>query len=84
MTKFVPYYTFFLKKKKKEKRKKKTPPANAGHTGLIPESGKSSGEGNSMSLQDSCLENPMDRGAWGLAKSQTQLCDSTTTTTSSP
>ena len=37
---------------------------NAGDTGLIPESGISSGEGNGNSLQYSCLENPMDRGAW--------------------
>jgi len=39
-------------------------PANAGDTGLIPESGRSSGEGNGNPLQDSCLEKPMDRGAW--------------------
>ena len=32
--------------------------------GLIPGSGKSLGEGNGNSLQDSCLINPMDRGAW--------------------
>ena len=31
---------------------------------LIPGSGSSPGEGNSNSLQYSCLENPMDRGAW--------------------
>ena len=31
--------------------------------GLIPESGRSSGEGNGTPLQYSCLENPMDRGA---------------------
>ena len=39
-------------------------PANAEDTGLIPESGRSSGEGNGNPLQDSCLEKPMDRGAW--------------------
>ena len=33
-------------------------------TGLIPMSGKSPGEGNDNPLQYSCLENPMDRGAW--------------------
>ena len=38
------------------------------------------GEGNGIPLQYSCLENPMDRGAWwaavhGVAKSQTQLSD---------
>ena len=41
-------------------------------------------EGNGTPLQYSCLENPMDRGAWwaavhGVAKSQTQLCDFTFT-----
>ena len=42
----------------------KNPPANAGDVGLIPGSGRSPREGNSNSLQYSCLENPMDRGAW--------------------
>ena len=37
---------------------------NAGHLGLIPGSGRSPGEGNGNPLQYSCLENPMDRGAW--------------------
>ena len=37
---------------------------NAGDLGLIPGSGRSSGEGNGNSLQYSCLENPMDRGVW--------------------
>ena len=44
----------------------------------IPGSGRSPGEGNGNSLQYSCLEDPMDRGAWwaavrGVTKSQTQL-----------
>ena len=42
-------------------------PANAGvvkETGLIPESGRSPGEGHGKPLRYSCLENPMDRGAW--------------------
>ena len=38
--------------------------ANAGNVGLIPGLGRSPGEGNGNSLQYSCLENPMDRGAW--------------------
>ena len=43
-------------------------------TGSIPGSGRSLGEGNGNPLQHSCLENPMDRGAWratvhGVAKS---------------
>ena len=37
---------------------------NVGDPGLIPGSGRSSGEGNGNPLQYSCLENPMDRGAW--------------------
>ena len=37
---------------------------NAGDPGSIPGLGRSPGEGNSNLLQDSCLENPMDRGAW--------------------
>ena len=37
--------------------------ANAGDVGLIPGSGRSPGEGNCSPLQDSCLENHMDRGA---------------------
>ena len=41
-------------------------PANAGHTGSIPGSGRSPREGNGSPLQYSCLGNTMDRGAWGL------------------
>ena len=60
-------------------------PANArdtGDMGLIPGSGRSTGEGNGNPLQYSCLENPMDIGAWwatvhGVAKSRTQLSDFT-------
>ena len=37
---------------------------NAGDLGLIPGSGRSPGVGHSNPLQYSCLENPMDRGAW--------------------
>ena len=40
---------------------------NAGDLGLIPESGRSLGEGNGYPLQYSCLENSMDRGArWAI------------------
>ena len=42
----------------------KNPLANAGDTGLIPESGRFPGEGNDNLLQYSCLENSMDRQAW--------------------
>ena len=45
----------------------KSPAANAGDVGLIPGSGRSPGEGNGNPLQYSCLENPMDRGAWWAA-----------------
>ena len=37
---------------------------NAGDLGLIPGLGRSPGEGNDNPFQYSCLENPMDRGAW--------------------
>ena len=55
---------------------------NVGDLGSIPGSGRSPGEGNGNSFQYSCLENPMDRGAWwaavhGVAKSRTQLRDFT-------
>jgi len=55
-------------------------PADAGDTGSIPGSGRSSGEGNGNPLQYSHLENPMDRGAWwaavyGVTKSQIRLRD---------
>ena len=40
------------------------PPANAGDGGFDPWVGKTPGEGNGNPLQYSCLENPMDRGAW--------------------
>ena len=40
---------------------------NAGDMGSIPGSGRSLGEGNGNPLQYSCLENPMDRGAWRAA-----------------
>ena len=36
----------------------------AGDLGLIPGSGRSPAEGNGNPLQYSCLENPMDAGAW--------------------
>ena len=45
----------------------KNPPANAGDigdAGSIPSSGRFLGGENGNPLQYSCLENPMDRGAW--------------------
>ena len=47
---------------------------------LIPGLGRPPGEGNGNPLQYSCLENPMDGGAWGatvhgVAKNQTRLSD---------
>ena len=59
----------------------KNPPADAGDTrdaGLIPRSGRSPGGGNGNPLQYSCLETPMDRGAWraivhGVTKSRRSL-----------
>ena len=57
---------------------------NVGDRGSIPGSGRSPGEGNGNPLQYSCLEKPMDRGAWysivhGVAKSRTRLRDFTFT-----
>ena len=56
--------------------------SNAGDLGSIPGSGRSPGEGNGNPFQDSCLENPMDGGAWwatvhGVEKSQTRLSNLT-------
>ena len=59
----------------------KNPPANAGDTGYIgsiPGLESSLGEENGNPLQYTCLENPMDRGAWwatvhGFAQNRTQL-----------
>ena len=53
-------------------------PTKVGDTGLIPGSGRPSGEGNGNPLQNSCLENSMDRGAWraavhGVTESRTRL-----------
>ena len=42
----------------------KNPPANAGDLGPIPGSGRSPEEGSGNLLQNSCLGNSMDRGAW--------------------
>ena len=42
----------------------KSLPANTEGVGLLPGSGKSPGEGKGSPLQYSCLENPLDRGAW--------------------
>ena len=58
---------------------------SAGDLGSIPESGRCPGEGNGNPLQYSCLENPMEGGAWqgtvhGVAKSRTPLSDFTSHT----
>ena len=50
---------------------------SAGDPGSVPELGRSPGEGNGYPLQNSFLENPMDRGVWwatvcGVPKDQTQ------------
>ena len=47
-----------------EKSDSKAPVYNAGDPGSILGLGRSPGEGNGNPLQDYCLENPMDRGAW--------------------
>ena len=57
-------------------------PANAGDAGLISGSGRCPGGGNGNPLQYSCLENPMDRGAWwaiahGATESDTTSAENT-------
>ena len=59
-------------------------PAVAGDVDLIPGSGRAPGGGNGKPLRYSCLENPMDGGAWratahGVSKSWTQLSVQTRT-----
>ena len=54
------------------------PAANAGDVGSIPGVGRSPGGGQGNPLQYSCLENPVDRGAWQatvhrVAKGRTRL-----------
>ena len=56
----------------------KNPPASAGDIGFIPGSERSLGGGHGNPLQCSCLENPMDRGAWsakvhGVSESEEDL-----------
>ena len=58
--------------------------SNEGDPGLIPGLGRSPGGGHGIPLQYSCLENPMDRGAWWatvheVAQSQTRLSNFTLT-----
>ena len=63
----------------------KNPPTSAGGAGEVGSSpgwARSPGEGNGNPLQSSCLENPMDRGAWwaavhGVAQSRTRLTQKT-------
>ena len=67
----------------------KEPTCQAGGVGVISGWEDPSGKGNGNPLQCSCLENPMDRGAWwatvhGVAESQTQLSDETTAAASFP
>ena len=62
----------------------KNPLANAGDArdvGSIPGSERSPGEGNGNPLQYSCLENPMDRGAWRATYSPQDHEESDTTET---
>ena len=63
----------------------KNPPANVGEirdARSIPRLGRPPGEGHGNPLQDSCLENPMDKGAWratvhGVTQSRTRLSEHT-------
>ena len=58
----------------------KEPPANAGNAkdeGSIPGWGRFPGEGNGNPLQYSCLQDPMDRGAWGTTVHRVAESDTT-------
>ena len=55
----------------------KNPPANAGDVGLIRGLGRSPGGRNGNPLQYSCLDNPMDRGAWRAAVHGVERLDMT-------
>ena len=85
---FFVFFSYPRVKDKRERRKKVLPcssngkesSCNTGEPGPIPGSGRASGEGYGNLLHYSCLEKPMDRGAWwaticGTAKSQTLLSD---------
>ena len=52
-------------------------PEDAGDTGLIPGWERSPGGGPGNPLQDSCLKNPMDRGAWQATDLDSQESDTT-------
>ena len=53
-------------------------PANTGDTSSIPRSGRFPGDGNGNPLQDSRLENPMDRGIWqGTVQRVTEVSEMT-------
>ena len=61
----------------------KNPPAKAGDirdVGLIPVLGRSYGGGYGNPLQNSCLENPMDRGAWPATVHRVAAWDTTEAT----
>ena len=58
----------------------KNPPANVADTravGSIPGSGRSPGVRNGNPIQYSCLENPMNRGAWQATVHRSQELDTT-------
>ena len=61
----------------------KNPPASAGDMrdlDSMPRLGRSPGEGNGNPLQYSCLENPMDRGAWRASVHRVAELDTTEVT----
>ena len=57
-------YTIYFYPENRQKPKHKESVCNAEDRGLIPGWGRSLGEGNGNTLQYSCLENSMNRGAW--------------------
>ena len=72
MTSFLVVFKFLLHSGSDDKESA----CNVGDLGSVPGLGRSPGEGHGNPLQYSCLENPIDRGAWqaiihGVTKRQT-------------
>ena len=62
--KVVSLFYILLRKSTPDGSDSKISACNVGDLGSIPSSGRSPGEGHGNPLQCSCLENPVNRGAW--------------------
>ena len=67
------FLVFFLARSRQTWLDGKESTCSVGDLGSIPGWGRSPGEGNGYPLQYSCLENPMDRGAWRAVQSMGSL-----------